>query len=86
MQAKGLRSSVDPMTEFVVLTKCGRRMDRQAFDYQSLIRDLHFNGVMPVFIQPLTEYEAEIRAKEEQERLNHELAQAVETEGMKRSA
>ncbi|MFD1136770.1 hypothetical protein [Paenibacillus urinalis] len=86
MQAdKGLRSSVDPMIEFVVVTKCGRRMDRQAFDYDSLLRDLQYNGLTPVFIQPSAEYEAEIMAKEEQQRLTHELMQAIE-EGMKQSA
>lgn len=85
MQVEGMRSSVDPMTEFVVITACGRRMDRQAFDYESLIRDLHFRGLKPVFIQPLSEYEAEIHAKEEQERLNHELKEEIERE-LKESA
>jgi hypothetical protein len=85
VDTKGLRSSVDPMTEYVVETACGRRMDRRAFDYESLIRDLHFNGLTPTFIQPLTEYEADVRNKEEQERLNDEISRAID-EGMKRSA
>ena len=82
---KGLRSSVDPMTEYVVVTKCGRRMDRQAFDYESLINDLYFNGLEPVFIQPMSEYEAEVLSREEQERLTDELIRAIDKE-LKHSA
>lgn len=74
------------LTEFYVTTTCGRNFVWSEHDYGSLIRSLHFRGYTPAFIQPYSEYEAEVKAREEQERLNHELTQAVETEGMKRSA
>lgn len=72
------------LTEFYVVTDCGRTFSWSGHDYDSLIRDLLFRGYKPVYIKPMTEYEAEVMAREEQERLNHELSQAIE--GMKCSA
>ncbi|MGR6546312.1 hypothetical protein [Paenibacillus tundrae] len=80
MPAKGLRSSVDPMTEYIVITTASRVLRRPAFDYNDLLRDLYNNGHTPVYIKPASEYEAEIMAREEQERLHHELDRAIEEE------
>lgn len=73
------------LTEFYVVTDCGRTFSWSEHDYDSLIRDLHFRGYKPVYIKPMTEYEAEVMAREEQERLVDELTRAIE-EGMKRIA
>lgn len=66
--------------EYVVVTTASRILSWHANDYNELIRDLHFYGHTPVYIKPMSEYEAEIMARDEQERLTHELMQAIEEE------
>lgn len=73
------------LIEYRVVTACGRIFAWSEHDYDSLIRDLHFRGYKPVYIKPMSEYEAEIMAREEQERLTDELFRAVEEE-LKHSA
>lgn len=73
-------------TEYRVETDCGRIYAWSAVDRTSLLRELKQKNIKAVDVKPMSEYESEVKAREEQERLNHELAQAVETEGMKRSA
>lgn len=71
--------------EYLVLTKCGRRFGWPAFDLESLFRDLTFKGYESTFVQPMSEYEAEIQAKEQQEDLMHEFRVELERE-LKESA
>ena len=73
------------LTEYMVVTQCGRTFSWSDTDYTSLIRSLHFAGYTPVFIQPLTEYEAEVMAREEQERLMDEFRRQFE-EDVRKSA
>lgn len=67
-------------TEFVVVTTEGRILGRHALSYRDLISDLHYDGHTPVYIRTMAEYQADIVALEEQERLHHELQQAIEEE------
>lgn len=72
-------------TDFYVATKCGRTFGWSAVDYSSLIRELHEKNYVPTFIQPMSEYEAEVLSREEQERLTDELHRAIDKE-LKHSA
>lgn len=72
-------------TQYIVDTTDGRHMQWPAYDYDDLIRTLHFYGHTPKFIMPLSEYEAEILAKEAQEDLVHEFRTELERE-LKESA
>ena len=60
------------VTEFYVVTDCGRTFAWSEHDYESLLRDLHYHGYRPVYIKPMSEYEAEVMAREEPERLMDE--------------
>lgn len=71
--------------EYLVLTKCGRRFAWSSPDMESLFRDLTFRGYEATFVQPMSEYEAEIEAKEQQEDLMHEFRVELERE-LKESA
>ncbi|WP_339306480.1 hypothetical protein [Paenibacillus sp. FSL R5-0519] len=73
MPAEGLRSSVDPMTTYIVSTQGGRVLERQAFDYEDLIRDLYNNQHVPVKIWTQAEYDAEI------EELKQEIKEELKT-------
>lgn len=79
-QKSGLRSSVDELTVFRVVTTAGRIFNWNAFDYEDLFRSLGERGHTSVYAKPLTEYEAEVADREEQERLHHEFVQAIEEE------
>lgn len=72
-----MQANTDPRypqpTQFIVDTADGRHMQWPAYGYDDLLRTLHFYGHTPKFIMPLSEYEAEILAKEQQEDLIHEL-------------
>ncbi|WP_433748317.1 hypothetical protein [Paenibacillus amylolyticus] len=68
------------LTEFRVVTAAGRIFGWNAFDYEDLFRSMQARGHTPVYAKPLSEYEAEIANREEQERLHHELQQAIEEE------
>jgi hypothetical protein len=72
-------------TEFIVDTECGRHFCWSAPDYEFLVRRIHERGYKATFIMPLTEYEAEILAKESQEDLMHEFRTELERE-LKESA
>lgn len=76
----GQRSSIDPMTTYIVSTQAGRVLKRPAFDFNDLISDLYNNQHVPVKIWTQSEYDAEIMAREEQERFHHELDRAIEEE------
>ncbi|WP_145413760.1 hypothetical protein [Paenibacillus xylanexedens] len=78
MPAEGLRSSETPLTEYRVVTESGRIFCWSAFDYDHLFRSMRDRGHTPVYAKPMSEYEADIMAREDQERLHHELAQAIE--------
>ncbi|WP_091016062.1 hypothetical protein [Paenibacillus amylolyticus] len=80
MPAEGLRSNVDPMTTYIVSTQGGRVLKRPAFDYNDLIRDLYNNQHVPVKIWTQSEYDAEVMAQDEQDRLHYELDRAIEEE------
>lgn len=80
MPAKGLRSSETPLTEYRVVTEDGRIFSWSAFDYNDLFQQLRLRGHAPIFAKPMSEYEADIMAREDQERLHHELVQAIEEE------
>ena len=73
------------ITEFYVLTECGRTFAWSAVDYSSLMKELVFKGYRAKEVMPLTEYEAEVLNREEQQRLTDELFRAVEEE-LKHSA
>jgi len=57
-----MQANTDPRypapIEFIVDTKDKRHLRYSAISYESLIRDLHFDGHTPTFIMPLSEYEA----------------------------
>lgn len=59
------RSSVDPMTDYYVLTEEGRLFRRPAFGYDDLMRDLQFNGHKAIEIQLWSEHEARQAAQEQ---------------------
>lgn len=80
MPAEGLRSSETPLTEYRVVTEAGRVLSWNAFDYNDLFQQLRLRGHSPIYAKPLSEYEAEVMAREEQERLHHELDRAIEEE------
>jgi len=63
--------------EYLVITKCGRRFGWAALDMNQLFRDLHERGYVATSVQPMTEYEAEIFAREEQEILVGELKESA---------
>lgn len=73
------------ITEFYVLTECGRTFAWSAVDYSSLMKELVSKGYRAKEVMPLTEYEAEVLNREEQQRLTDELFRAVEEE-LKHSA
>ncbi|NEU27063.1 hypothetical protein G3M74_13250 [Paenibacillus polymyxa] len=60
--AKGLRSSVDVMTEYHVLTECGRNLAEYDFDIDSLCRRLEQRNYKPALIETMEEYEANLAA------------------------
>jgi hypothetical protein len=59
------RSSVDPMTDYYVLTEEGRLFRRPAFGYDDLMRDLQFNGHKAIEIQLWSEHEARQAAQDQ---------------------
>lgn len=71
--------------EYLVLTECGRRFGWAAVDLNQLFHDMHERNYKVTYVKPMSEYEAEIHTKEEQERLNRELKEAIERE-LKESA
>lgn len=71
--------------QWIVDTTCGRHFQWSAPDYEYLVRKIHDRGFQAKFIMPLTEYEAEILAKEAQEDLMHEFRTELERE-LKESA
>lgn len=73
------------LTEYYVVTECGRTFAWSEHDYESLIRSLHHSGYRATYIKPLSEYEAEVRAQEEQERLMDEHRRQFE-EDVRKSA
>lgn len=68
------------LTEYRVVTTAGRIFSWSAFDFDDLFRRMQARGHTPVYAKPLSEYEAEIADREEQDRLHHELQQAIEEE------
>jgi len=54
-----MSSSVTPLTEYRVLTKCGRELTWSAFDLEHLMRDLIYKGFRATHVQTMEEYEAE---------------------------
>ncbi|UPK42502.1 hypothetical protein [Paenibacillus pabuli] len=80
MPAEGLRSSETPLTEYRVVTEDGRIFSWSAFDYNDLFAQLRRRGHAPIYAKPMGEYEAEVMAREDQERLHHELVKAIEEE------
>ncbi|MFD1126598.1 hypothetical protein ACFQ3J_00220 [Paenibacillus provencensis] len=66
------------ITEFYVLTECGRTFAWSAVDYSSLMKELVFKGYRAKEVMPLSEYEAEVITSEEQQRLTDELYRAIE--------
>ncbi|KKO51110.1 hypothetical protein [Paenibacillus sp. DMB20] len=73
------------LTEYYVVTQCGRTFGWSDTDFDSLIRSLHFSGYTPVYIKPMSEYEAEVMAREEQERLMDEFRRQFD-EDVRKSA
>lgn len=73
------------LTEYYVVTECGRTFAWSDTDYASLIRSLHYSGYKAAYIKPLSEYEAEVMAREEQERLIEEWRKEIE-EDVRKSA
>jgi len=73
------------LVDYLVITKCGRRFGWKAFDMDSLFRDLQFRGYVADFVKPMSEYEAVIEAKEQQELETHEFRLELERE-LKESA
>lgn len=72
-------------TDYLVLTTCGRRFGWAATSMESLFHELTQKGYKATFVQPMTEYDAEILAKEQQEDLMHEFRTELERE-LKESA
>jgi len=79
------KTAVAPQTEYMVITTCGRHFGRHAEDMDVLFRDLHFDGYKAKEVHPMTEYQAEIEAKEQQELEMHEFRIELERE-LKESA
>lgn len=71
--------------DYLVLTKCGRRFGWAAPNLDRLFRDMIERNYTVTFVQPMSEYEAEIVAKEAQEDLMHEFRTELERE-LKESA
>lgn len=67
-----------PSTVYIVDTECGRHLTWSAVDMDQLLRDLVQRNYRPEFIQELSEYEAEVVAKEAQEDLHVEHYQTIE--------
>ncbi|OMD66044.1 hypothetical protein BSK62_13330 [Paenibacillus odorifer] len=84
-----MQANTDPRypqpTQFIVDTADGRHMQWPAYDYDDLLRTLHFYGHTPKKILPLSEYEAETAAKEAQEDLIYQWQLELERE-LKESA
>lgn len=74
-----------PLIDYLVQTECGRNFGWSATDMSSLVRDLEYRGYKATFVQTMSEYEAELHAQEEQDRLVDELRKAAGQE-MKRTA
>jgi hypothetical protein len=71
--------------QFIVLTKGGRNIQMAAVDMHQLFRDLQEKNITADKVTTLTEYEAEILAKEAQEDLMHQFRMELERE-LKESA
>ncbi|MEK5439358.1 MULTISPECIES: hypothetical protein [Paenibacillus] len=84
-----MQANTDPrypeLMQFMVDTKCGRHFQRAAVNYENLLRDLQDKGLVATFIMELSEYEAEIAAKEAQEELIYQWTLELERE-LKESA
>ena len=72
-------------TEFYVVTECGRTFGWSAVDMESLFRELNQKGYTAVYVKPMDEYEAEVMAREEQERLMDEFRRQFD-EDVRKSA
>lgn len=72
-------------TDYFILTECGRRFVWGATSEESLLRELTQKGYRATYINELSEYEAEIAAKEAQEDLIYQWQLELERE-MKESA
>lgn len=66
------------MYEWYCITEQGRVMIRSASDMKTCIERAYENGHRLKFIKELSEYEAEIAAKEAQEAYNAELIHHIE--------
>ncbi|MNM07379.1 hypothetical protein D3C81_174220 [compost metagenome] len=77
--------STTTSTDYLVITTCGRKLGWAATGLDSLFRELRDKGFTATFVQPMSEYEAEILAKEAQEDLMHEFRTELERE-LKESA
>lgn len=84
-----MQANTDPRypqpTQYMVDMADGRHMQWPAYDYDDLLRTLHFYGHTAKKILPLSEYEAEIAAKEAQEDLIYQWTLELERE-LKESA
>lgn len=65
------------LVEYLVLTQCGRRFGWSAPGLDTLFRDMRDRDYTVTYVKPMTEYEAEVTAREEQEELNYELDKAA---------
>ena len=73
------------VVQYIVETKCGRTIQMAALDMHQLFRDLQEKSIKAEKVITLSEYDAEILAKEQQEDLMHEFRMELERE-LKESA
>jgi len=66
------------MTEYRVVTECGRNFAWCAVDLEQLFRNLTDRAYRAVKVQLMSEYEAELAHKYGQEELVHELEKEIE--------
>lgn len=65
------------LTEYRVLTECGRNFAWAAENFDELFRKMSDRGYFAKRVQLMSEYEAELEAQYQQERLIRELQEAI---------
>lgn len=66
------------LNEYRVLTECGRNFAWSADSLEDLFRSLSHRSYFAKHVQLMSDYEAELEQQYEQERLVHELNEAIE--------
>lgn len=72
------KTASSSFTEYRVLTECGRNFAWSATDMEHLFRSMADRGYFAKHVQLMSEYEAELEAQYQQERLVRELQEAIE--------